>query len=105
MATIFPFPVLIFLVPLAICFGIFMLVLFVVNSMRHLPKGMPLASTCSAAISAACHPPAADMEAHLLPVQWGVIPSAANKPRRCALTTFRQVRAPEEGEMCLGLPD
>jgi hypothetical protein len=35
--------------------------------------GMPLASSCSAAISAACHPPVEDVDAHLLPVQWGVV--------------------------------
>jgi hypothetical protein len=91
--------------PLAICFGIIMLILFVVNAMRYLPEGMPLASTCSAAISAACHPPAADTEAHLLPVQWGIIPSPANEPQRCAFTTYRSVKAPEEGEVCLTLPD
>ncbi|KAH7071546.1 hypothetical protein BKA63DRAFT_535404 [Paraphoma chrysanthemicola] len=35
--------------------------------------GMPLASSCSAAISAACHPPEGDVDAHLLPVQWGAV--------------------------------
>ncbi|KAK5119635.1 hypothetical protein LTR85_007464 [Meristemomyces frigidus] len=34
---------------------------------------MPLASTCSAAISAACHGPAGDREAHLLHVMWGKV--------------------------------
>ena len=43
-------------------------------------SGMPLASTCSAAISAACHPPRDDNEAHLFPVQWGNIPAAAFPP-------------------------
>jgi hypothetical protein len=89
---------------LAICFGILMLILFVANSMRYLSRGMPLASTCSAAISAACHPPAADTEAHLLPVQWGIVPSEANEAQRCAFTTYRLVRAPDEGEVCLALP-
>lgn len=82
-----------------------MLILFVGNAVRYLPRGMPLASTCSAAISAACHRPAADTQAHLLPVQWGIIPSPADKPRRCAFTTYREVRAPDEGEACLSLPD
>ena len=89
----------------AICFGIFMLIIFGINAMRYLPKGMPLASTCSAAISAACHPPAADAEAHLLPVQWGVVPSTATEPKHCAFTTYRFVRAPDEGEACLSLPN
>jgi hypothetical protein len=37
------------------------------------PAGMPLASTCSAAISAACHPAQEDKNAGLLPVQWGAL--------------------------------
>ncbi|OAL04396.1 hypothetical protein IQ06DRAFT_267583 [Phaeosphaeriaceae sp. SRC1lsM3a] len=37
------------------------------------PAGMPVAGSCSAAISAACHPPPEDADAHLLPVQWGVV--------------------------------
>lgn len=38
-----------------------------------LPVGIPLASSCSAAISAACHPPAEDVNASLMPVQWGAV--------------------------------
>lgn len=34
---------------------------------------MPLVSTCSAAISAACHRPDDDSESHLLPVRWGFV--------------------------------
>jgi hypothetical protein len=37
------------------------------------PVGMPLASSCSAAISAACHPAQEDVDASLLPVQWGAV--------------------------------
>ncbi|KAK1079829.1 hypothetical protein LTR33_006062 [Friedmanniomyces endolithicus] len=36
---------------------------------------MPLASSCSAAISAACHAPEIDDAAHLLPVIWGRVPN------------------------------
>ncbi|KAK3631080.1 hypothetical protein LTR56_017104 [Elasticomyces elasticus] len=36
---------------------------------------MPLASSCSAAISAACHRPEDDNAAHLLPVIWGRVPN------------------------------
>lgn len=32
---------------------------------------MPLAGTCSAAISSACHPGDDETDVHLLPVQWG----------------------------------
>lgn len=41
--------------------------------LRRYPTGMPLSATCSGAISAACHPPADDVDAALLPVQWGVV--------------------------------
>ncbi|KAI4660818.1 uncharacterized protein J4E79_005386 [Alternaria viburni] len=37
------------------------------------PAGIPLASSCSAAISAACHAPLEDVNASLLPVQWGAV--------------------------------
>jgi hypothetical protein len=37
------------------------------------PTGMPLVGSCSAAVSAACHRPAEDVDASLLPVQWGAV--------------------------------
>lgn len=37
------------------------------------PAGMPLASSCSAVISAACHPTAKEVNPSLYPVQWGVV--------------------------------
>lgn len=45
---------------------------------RRYPAGIPLAAGCSAAISAACHPPIGDEDVSVLPVKWGVIPD--NKP-------------------------
>lgn len=39
---------------------------------RKLPSGIPLAGSCSLAISAACHSPEGTSE--LLPVMWGAIP-------------------------------
>ena len=65
---------------------------------------MPLVSTCSAAISAACHASSEDTEAHLLPVQWGIIECEAGQPARCSFTTLRTVRAPVPDEILLGLP-
>lgn len=55
---------------------------------------MPLVSTCSAAISANCHRPEADKEAHLLPVQWGVTGVNGPESKLCAFTTSRYVEAP-----------
>ncbi|RMJ27653.1 hypothetical protein PHISP_01505 [Aspergillus sp. HF37] len=46
------------------------LVLF---GLKRLRSNMPLASSCSAAISAACHPPPGDSDASLKPVKWGEV--------------------------------
>jgi hypothetical protein len=40
---------------------------------RRYKGGMPLSATCSVIISAACHRPDGDKEAHLFPVQWGAV--------------------------------
>lgn len=39
---------------------------------KHLDSDMPLAGSCSAAISAACHPPKNGSDP-LRPLQWGVV--------------------------------
>lgn len=64
---------------------------------------MPLASTCSAAISAACHRPEADKEAHLLPVQWGVVGTDDQNTEYCSFTTSRNVTMPSTGSYYLGM--
>ncbi|KAL6709804.1 hypothetical protein ACN47E_000589 [Coniothyrium glycines] len=43
------------------------------------PVGMPLAGSCSAAISAACHPSFDDLDASLLPLQWGAVTHDKNE--------------------------
>lgn len=40
--------------------------------------GMPLAGSCSVAISAACHPPSWDIDTATEAVKWGVIPGSEN---------------------------
>lgn len=71
--------------PVAIIFTIIvgglMLLAGPVLGMRRLTSRMPLASNCSAAISAACHPPADDKDAALKPVKWGEIPTASSLER------------------------
>ena len=57
----------------AILVGSVTLIFVILNGFRRFPAtSMPLAGSCSAAISAACHPPPNDHEAHLKKVQWGV---------------------------------
>ncbi|KAF2007571.1 hypothetical protein P154DRAFT_420621, partial [Amniculicola lignicola CBS 123094] len=66
--------------------------------------GMPLASTCSMAISANCHRPDRDTDAYLLPVQWGVYdPDDGDGRGLCAFTTSRFVQPPRVGQRLFGL--
>jgi hypothetical protein len=58
---------------------------------------MPQASTCSAAISAVCHRPDEDFDAHLLPVQWGeVLDDKQSNVGHCSFTTAFDVTMPKE---------
>jgi len=58
---------------LTIIAGTLMVIVTGATGWRQFPAGMPLAATCSGAISAACHPPLGDDNAAVLPVQWGVV--------------------------------
>ncbi|KUJ17807.1 uncharacterized protein LY89DRAFT_733629 [Mollisia scopiformis] len=40
--------------------------------LRRYKPGMPLAGSCSAALSAACHPPSDEVDVAFVPVKWGV---------------------------------
>jgi hypothetical protein len=53
--------------------------------LRRYREGMPLVGSCSAAISAACHPAADEPEVALVPVKWGVV-SVADGVGHCALS-------------------
>jgi len=55
------------------------------TGLRRYKAGMPLAGSCSAAISAACHPPADEVEVALVPVKWGVV-SIERGIGHCALS-------------------
>lgn len=55
------------------CLGTAAVLTMVGLAMRPLPSRMPLASYCSAAISASCHPPTDDTDASLKPVMWGEV--------------------------------
>lgn len=59
---------------------------------------LPPAVDCSLAISAACHPPPDDVDAHLPPVQWGVIQSRFGGVQHCSMTS-QDVSRPEIGEL------
>ncbi|OSS51456.1 hypothetical protein B5807_04021 [Epicoccum nigrum] len=58
---------------LATCLGILIAFIGIVIGRLRLSNAMPVAASCSAVISAACHPPAEDTEASVSAVQWGVV--------------------------------
>ena len=70
--------------PLALIIGLILVSALVLTGLRKSPSGMPLASTCSSAISAACHPPLPeDEDAYMFPVQWGVVGRDAEGVEHC----------------------
>jgi hypothetical protein len=66
--------------------GWLVLILGVGMGLRRYKAGMPLAGSCSAALSAACHPLADEPDVALLPVKWGVV-SVAEGVGHCALSS------------------
>lgn len=76
--------------------GALLLLVLVVNGFRKCKEGMPLAGSCSAAISAACHRPKEDLDAAVLPVQWGAV-STDGRIGHCCFTSF-DVSTPVKGK-------
>ena len=96
--------------PIAIIFVIILgsvVVLFgIANGFRKVRGGMPLAGSCSAAISAACHPPKADVHTSSKRVMWGVVAEESSihlgkSVGHCSFTTF-EVEAPIVGKLYAG---
>ncbi|KAG9686786.1 hypothetical protein KCU95_g11437, partial [Aureobasidium melanogenum] len=50
-----------------------LIVALLANGVRRLESGMPLASSCSLAVTAACHTGPGDEDARLLPLKYGVV--------------------------------
>lgn len=81
--------------------GSTMLVVGVAIGFRRYKPGMPLASSCSAAISAACHPPADDVDAAFLPLMWGVVKEDVDGVGHCSFTS-REVVPPVKARLYAG---
>ena len=76
-------------------------VVSVLNGFRRYETGIPLAATCSAAISAACHPDLdEEPNAAFEPVQWGVV-SQEQGIGHCAFSS-RDVNLPTTQDVYLG---
>ena len=91
--------------PMAIIFAIILgsivVLVGISNGFRKLTVGMPLASSCSAAISAACHPPKTDVGASLKRVMWGVCNDSNESVGHCTFTSF-EVETPIVGRRYAG---
>lgn len=57
---------------------------------------MPLAGSCSAALSAACHDSSGDLEVSLKPIQWRAVPNSDDGPGNFCFTS-RAVEPPVVG--------
>ncbi|GAB7365085.1 hypothetical protein MBLNU230_g6176t1 [Neophaeotheca triangularis] len=92
-----------------IVLGSIMLLALVGLGFRKFASTMPVAGSCSLAIAAACHPPADDVDAAFLPVQWGVVGTGdedgQNGVGHCSFTS-QAVSEPIPGRRYAGLaPD
>ena len=81
------------------------LLVFVISFRKYKP-GMPFVGSRSAAISAACHPPADDIDASLKPVMWGTIQGETVDQNgeivgHCTITSF-PVKTPTKGQLYAG---
>ena len=74
----------------------------ILNGFRRYKPGIPLAGSCSAAISAACHVAEEDVHAAEKPVLWGVVSRKEGGVGHCSFTSL-EAEAPVEGESYAGL--
>lgn len=66
--------------------------------LRRFKSGMPAASSCSLAISAACHPES-DPDTPRLPWKWGVMGTSSDgEGGHCGFSS-EEVEMPEEGKI------
>ncbi|KAF1936193.1 hypothetical protein EJ02DRAFT_481712, partial [Clathrospora elynae] len=65
---------------------------------RRMQQKLPVAASCSLAISAACHPPDEDVDGHLAKLRWGVVPKqTAEGFDHCCLTALQVIKKPVVG--------
>ena len=87
-------------------FGFVIVLIGAAHGFRKVKLGMPLAGSCSAAISAACHAPEADVNASLKRLKWGVVAqegsdSSYKDVGHCCFTSL-DVEAPVAGKWYAG---
>lgn len=94
--------------PLAMILTVSLGIILVVGTLgigffRRLCPGVPLAGSCSAAISAACHRPVWDGDASLKTVMWGVVKEGGGGEVGHCCFTSDAVAPVEEGKAYAGL--
>lgn len=87
-----------------ILLGSIVILLGILAGSRKYKAGMPLVGSCSAAISAACHPFSNDPDASLLPVLWGAVKTDEGSVKHCCFSSL-DVSPPIEGEVYAGLEE
>ncbi|KAL8976226.1 MAG: hypothetical protein Q9205_007726 [Flavoplaca limonia] len=102
---------------ITICLGLAVLVVGILMGFRKYKPGIPLVGSCSAAISAACHPPQGDDKPSRKAVRWGscgptstldmtgdnlTLSSGESEIGHCSLTSFN-VEPPVEGALYAAL--
>ena len=91
-----------------ICLGAVLVLIGIACGFFKSKGDMPLAGSCSAAISAACHPPESDVNASTKPLMWGVVTDSLDPEGgdtgigHCSFTSF-PVEAPTVGKEYAGL--
>lgn len=86
-----------FAILLTIIMGAVMVAALVGIGFRRFPATMPLVGSCSAALSAACHRPDEDRDAHVMWVRWGRVDRHGDAVGHCCLTTAWDVAEPIVG--------
>jgi hypothetical protein len=87
--------------------GVTLVLVGVGLGMRTLRPGMPLATSCSAAISAACHVPQDELKLHpeQRPLQWGVIPGMIDEKgnAHCSFSSRKVLEPVDDGTQYAGM--
>jgi hypothetical protein len=90
--------------PMAIIFTVVISALLIslpiILSFRNLHSEIPVVGSCSALISAVCHPPPEEGDAGLLPVQWGVLQDPVDEMAggHCTISSA-EVSLPVDGQL------
>jgi hypothetical protein len=82
----------------AIVTGVLFLILLIpVWCFWPLKSPMPLAGSNSRAIASACYRPDEDVDAYVMPVMYGAVPTDDDEPQHCSFTTASDVVQPKKG--------